>query len=300
VPDARTLVAVSGGADSTALLLALASSTKALVVGHVVHDMRSRDVAEGDRDAVRALASRLGVPFVDRLISGADSEGAARRLRLEALTDMATAHGCPFVVTGHHADDQFETIVMAICRGAGPDGMRGAAARRSLDDGVTLVRPMLGVSRQDARQLCRRSGVAWCEDATNLDTRFRRAALRHGPLARLTEIAPLAPERAARSARLMRDAAALVRERAEQVFGDGTTWPRDALRGEREVVLGAGLRRAAIGLLGGRASDRLRGRLLDPVVRAIRDDSTEPRRFKWPNGVVVVVEARAVRMCQEC
>lgn len=320
LPDAsrRTLVGVSGGADSTALLLALAGVAREHIgIAHVLHDLRPSPHPQADRDAVAALAARLGIPFHERSITidrSRNLEAGARAARYAALAEMARHADCPFLATAHHADDQLESIVMALLRGAGPDGLRAIAPRRPLSGAtppgdtplpsrdrpqrstVTLIRPCLQLTRAEAEALCRRCHTPWRDDHTNRDTTRLRAALRHGPLADLALLRPDAARHASRSALLLRDAAGLVRDRARDVFADATTWPRDALRAEREIVLGAGLRAAALRLTRGRGADRLTGALLDPAIRAIRDNSTNPRTFHWPDGLTLEITTHHVAL----
>ncbi len=300
---APTLIACSGGADSTALALALRATTDRLALAHIVHDLRPRADAEADRDAVRALAQRLGLPFFEGRVvtraSGGNLEAVARRQRYARLAELAAANGYPFVATAHHADDQLESIVMALIRGAGPAGLRGVADHRALPRGITLIRPMLSITRADAQRLCMLAGEVWRTDATNDDTTRLRAALRHGPLADIVRLRPQAPGRAARAARLMADAATMIRARARAVFGEALSWDRAALAAEPESVVGEGLRLAAERLIADRRRDRLTARRLDPVVAAIRDDSTEPRRFDWPGGLRILVGARRVELIRQ-
>lgn len=296
--SAPTLIACSGGADSSALALALATTRAPLILAHVVHDLRPREVALADRDAAAALASKLAIPFVEAEVhvGPGNAEAEARRARYQALRRLALQRGAPFVVTAHHAEDQLESMLLALLRGAGPRGLRGAAPTRPLGRGVTLLRPMLGVTRAEARSVCELAGWAWREDETNADTQRARAALRHGPLAEIVRRHPHAARRAARSAALLRDASAVIQRRAAEVFGAELSWPRARLRGEPEAVIGEGLRAAALRLTGGARRDRLGARVVDPVARAARDDSTEPREFHWPGGLVARVTARTVSM----
>ncbi len=321
---AKTLIACSGGADSTALLLALTLATRDLAVAHVVHDLRPRADAEADRDAVRALAAQLDLPFVESEVKVAKSPGNmesnARRERYHALAELARTHRCPFIATAHHADDQLETLLMALLRGSGPRGLRGIAPMRALkssspgptgggvrvfEDGgglsagapsrpITLIRPMLHVTRAEARAACIDAGIAWREDATNTDTSRLRAALRADILPAIIALRAESPRRAARAAELLRDACSTIDERVNAVFGDAFAWGRSELRPHSPLILGTGLRRAAVRLLKARLSDRLSSRLVDAAVRAIRDQSTEPREFHWPGGVTVRVTARRV------
>lgn len=297
---APTLCACSGGADSTALLLALAAAEPArLTAAHVVHDMRPTSEALADRDAVRDLAARLAVPFVEASASrdsAGNTEAQLRRSRYAALAALARQERCAFVATGHTADDQLETMVMALARGAGLRGMRGAAEHREIAEGVTLIRPLLSVTRDEAERICAAAGVEWRTDATNADTARLRAALRAGPLRDLLALRPAAARRASETAALLRDAQTVVESRARAVFGERLAWPRDMLRAEPAVVVGEGLRAAALRLREGAGADRLTSRVVRPAVDAVRDDSTEPRAFEWAGGVRIEVTAREVRI----
>jgi len=294
-----TLVACSGGADSGALALALWSVGAPITLGHVVHDLRPEAEAMSDRDVVRALAERLGVGFVESRVAVAgagNNEGDARRERYAALAGLARAGGLGFVASAHQADDQLESMLMAIARGAGLDGLAGVAPSRSIGEGVTLIRPMLGSTRGDAERICSIGGYDWTLDTTNNDLARFRNAVRAGPARALKVLRPEAPSGAVRAGELLRDAADMIRERAGELFGDSFEWDRAALRSAPGVVLGAGLRSAALRLTGGAGADQLSRRVIAPVVRAIRDDSTEPRRFDWPLGLRVALTAHHVRM----
>jgi len=185
------VVGVSGGGDSMALLLGLAGvaarrpARPQLVVAHAEHDLRPEAAAE--RDTVAAVASRLGLRFVTRPIAtrapdgvrGEGLEARARRLRYRFLEDVAHECGARHVAIAHTADDQAETILHRALRGTGLAGLAGMAEARQLGDGVALVRPLLGMSRAAVREWLATGNVAWCEDASNLDTRYARNFLRH-------------------------------------------------------------------------------------------------------------------------
>lgn len=307
----RTLVACSGGADSSALVIALAAglgrkAAGLLTVAHVVHDMRPREETLADRDAARSLAAGLGLEFVEAEVSvrgggaGArNAEAAARRERYAALRRLAREAGIGFVATAHHGGDQVESVLMGLLRGSGPRGLSGAAPSRQLAHGVRLVRPMLGVGRADCERICRLVGWAWREDTTNLDITRLRSALRHGVVRELVRLRPRAEARIAAAAELLRDAAGVVEDRAAAVVqmaerGEGrVTWRRADLAQERAVVVGETLRMAAAELTGGRGRDRLTLRAVGPAVRAIRGEPGRPREFAW-RGVVCRVTSRRV------
>ena len=315
--SARPLIACSGGADSCALVLAIASAFPQAVVAHVVHDLRPRKQALADRDVAKALAASLGLWFVqgkaEVRAAGGNAEGAARRLRYAALLRLAREHTCDAVLSAHHADDQLETMLMALIRGSGPAGLRGVRARRKLVSGATggsstsapsiaLIRPMLQTTRADARALCRQMGVEWAEDATNADTRRLRAALRARVLPILEELRPGASRRAARSAALIAVASdalgragAAVLRRAEQ-SKSSIAWERSRLRTAPAPVVGEALRLAFGKLARGESMDDLSGRIIDGAVNAIGDARTQPRTFQWPAGIKLSVTAKKVTL----
>lgn len=141
----RLLVAVSGGADSVALLRALVALSQrrgwrmAIAVGHVQHHLRSDKLAERDAKFVHRLAARLGVPYFRADLDatpkqggkrpGDNTEAWARRERYAALVEMAIAFRAEAIVTAHHADDQLETVLMRLLRGASVRGLAGMAWR---------------------------------------------------------------------------------------------------------------------------------------------------------------------------
>lgn len=191
----RLLVAVSGGADSVGLLyglhaLAPPSAAGRMTVVHVEHDLRAD--AAADREFVTALASRLGLPFVWRRCAvrstvdarGEGIEALARRLRYGVFEEVARDTGVRHVLVAHTADDQAETILHRILRGTGLAGLAGMPAARELCDGVSLLRPLLAVSRASVREFLAAGAESWCEDTTNTDVRYSRNFLRHEVIGR--------------------------------------------------------------------------------------------------------------------
>lgn len=183
------VIGVSGGCDSTALLRALDRLAPAglhhrLIVAHAEHDLR--EDAATERTFVADLATRLGMPFETRRIAVRmpdgrrdGLEGRARRLRYDFLRDVARDRGARHVVVAHTADDQAETILHRALRGTGLTGLAGMRSARSLATGISLLRPMLHLPRSAARDFLEGLGQAWCEDASNADTRLTRNFLRH-------------------------------------------------------------------------------------------------------------------------
>lgn len=322
-----TLIACSGGADSCALLLSLvlaighegpSGTGPSLVVGHVMHDIRPRAEVERDRDAVKVLAERLGVEFVEAEVSVRGGSGgqrnleaAARRARYAALAQMARERRIRFVATAHHAEDQLETVLMSLLRGTGGAGVRGLAVSRRLvgsgPDMIRLIRPMasewcgVAVDRAMCQRLCREAGVVWREDATNEDGTRLRNALRKDVVPILRRLRPdVLAKATAASAHARAIDGLLARESVRiMTLGLGQDraihWPRGVLKSEPAAALGATIRNARREMCGRRGADRVSKRVIDAVVRAIRDRSTEPRSFVV-GGLRIRVTAREVVM----
>src|SRR5581483_2283257 len=116
----------------------------------------------------------------------------------------ARRRGCTAVVTAHHAEDQSETVLLALFRGAGPDGLAGMPARRPLDDGIALARPLLRVAAGALRDLCHARALPYAVDETNADAGLRRNAVR-GALEALRPLFPGLDEAVARAATMASD-----------------------------------------------------------------------------------------------
>lgn len=178
-PAQTYLVGVSGGRDSMALLQwLLDGGCRQLIVCHLDHGLRPTSAA--DAEFVKAHARTLRLPeFIQREnITGTSIEAAAREARYQFFARAARAHGCERILLAHHADDQVETYLFNLLRG-GPSAMRPIAARTIGDTSLTILRPLLGVWREDLAAYATAHRVPFCEDETNADTRFTRNKLRH-------------------------------------------------------------------------------------------------------------------------
>ena len=310
---ARVLVAVSGGADSVALLRALAGLAPRrgwglrLAVGHVHHGLRPE--AEEEARFVAGLAAELELPALERRLvwsageAKENREAAARRKRYAALEAMAREWRAGWIATAHHARDQLETVLLRFLRGATARGLRGLAWRRRIapESELRLIRPMLAVSGDEPRRFLRALGASWREDPTNADTSRRRAALRHELIPALERLAPESPRRAVALADHMRDLAALLAREGNRLASRATREDDGAIRLDRAAARGAPraalketLRRLATEA--GAPADRIGARPLAAMARAIRDPHGGRRRFELAGGVTVVVEAEAVRV----
>lgn len=225
--DDRIAVACSGGADSVALVHALVSARKPmnleLTLAHVNHG--TRESAWQDECVVLRVGATFGLPVrVVALDGGARDEAALREARYDALATIARASGANVVATAHHQEDQSETVLLALLRGAGPDGLAGMRARRQLGGDVDLARPLLRVAAEDLRRLCHAHALPYAIDPSNADRGLRRNALR----AALGALRPLFP---GLDAAVARTAELLAQERS------GTR--RADLRREVRAVLAA-------------------------------------------------------------
>lgn len=182
-PEPRLAVALSGGADSTALLLlatAWACDRGGRVAALIVdHGLRPEAAAEAS--AAAAAASTLGaVPSILRLTELAPGPGLAHRARdarYAALSDACAACGIVHLLLGHHAADQAETVLVRSLGQSGPEGMAGMAALVERD-GTRILRPLLGVAPGRLRATLRAAGFGWSEDPSNADAAMLRPRLR--------------------------------------------------------------------------------------------------------------------------
>ncbi len=221
------LVAVSGGADSTALLLALEELSGAgllsagLTAAHLDHGLRG-ERAEEDARWVEGLARTLGFECVvgradvaELARAGRDNlEQAARRARYEFLAGAAREAGARAVLVAHTLDDQAETVLLRLLRGSGAEGLGGMSAERTLEAGdgsLSLRRPLLGWARRaDTEGYCRARGVEPRADEMNDEEAYARVRVRRRLLPLLETFNPRAAEAIARAAGLLReDSAAL-------------------------------------------------------------------------------------------
>jgi tRNA(Ile)-lysidine synthase len=224
-PGAVVLAGVSGGSDSVALvhlLLELAGhgDFRVAAIAHVNHQLRP--TADRDERLCRELAARLGLPIS---IEAADVRGyaasqrlsledAARRVRYDHLSRAAAAHGADVVAVGHTRDDQAETFLMKLARGAGAAGLGGVYPRRD-----QVVRPLLDVTRRQLRQYLSERGEPWVEDESNQDLSNPRNRVRHVVLPELERLVGGDVTGAlARAAELVRDDAAWLDEQAARRF----------------------------------------------------------------------------------
>ncbi|HEU5285811.1 MAG TPA: tRNA lysidine(34) synthetase TilS [Sphingomicrobium sp.] len=181
-PGARVGVAVSGGPDSLALLLLAAAARPGLVeAASVDHGLRPGSRAEAEM--VAELCKRIGVPHSILTIDwpappDRNLQARAREARYELLGSWAREQGLTAIATAHHLDDQAETLLMRLARGAGIGGLGSVRARRPLAKGVQLVRPLLGWRKVELADLVAEAGVKPVDDPSNRDPRHDRVRMR--------------------------------------------------------------------------------------------------------------------------
>jgi len=206
------VIAVSGGADSMSLLLAVHDLVKRkklfhrVVVAHFNHGLRGKE-SNGDERFVAQQAERLGFQFVvgsASLSKKGNLEQTARNARYNFLTKVARENDAFAVIVAHTQNDQAETLLFNLIRGSGPDGLAGMRQVRGLEDGVLLIRPLLSwASRPDTKEFCEQNGVKYRTDRMNADEKYSRVRIRRKILPRLAEINPKIVETLARTAGLM-------------------------------------------------------------------------------------------------
>jgi len=189
---ARVLLAVSGGADSIALLHVMQALARRGVVSadllcaHVNHQLRGA-ASDGDEMFVKARAAELGLPVITKSVDvralaqtqKLSVETAGRQLRLACLGEVARTEGCAWIATGHQKEDNAETILHRLRRGTGFRGLAGIWPARTLDETSTLARPLLDCHRAEIAAYLRTRNLRWRDDATNTDCAHTRNYIRH-------------------------------------------------------------------------------------------------------------------------
>jgi tRNA(Ile)-lysidine synthase len=221
-PGERLCVALSGGCDSVVLLHALCQLDLpvALSALHVHHGLSP----DADRwvDFCAGLCQQLGVPLAVHRVdvprdSGSGLEAAARQLRHAVFAEWGDcgASGIQWLALAHHRDDQAETVLLNLLRGAGIDGAAGMAPERPHGtQGVRLIRPLLDVPRAALAAYAVANGLAWIDDESNADTLFRRNYLRHEIMPRLATRFPGSDAALARAAGHFAEGAGLLADLA--------------------------------------------------------------------------------------
>jgi tRNA(Ile)-lysidine synthase len=198
------LVGVSGGADSVALLHALVKLGHRPHVCHLNHKLRGA-ASDGDAEFVRQLAQSYDLPCTIEDRNVTPDEDSCRQARREFFALVSERTGIHTLALAHTADDQVETFLLRLLRGAGVPGLVGIWPERQMGP-VRVIRPLLGVRRVEILEYLKSEGLTWREDASNADTRFTRNRVRHELLPLLErEFNPAIRETLLRTAEILRD-----------------------------------------------------------------------------------------------
>ncbi len=301
------LVAVSGGPDSVCLLYILVKLQEELGIrlhiAHLNHQLRGAD-SEADAHYVSDLAHRLGIPATieQRDVKAYQAqhhlslEEAAREVRYTFLAQAAKSIGANRAAVGHTADDHIETILMHLIRGAGTRGLRGLQPSnrwQSSESSLTIVRPLLPVSRQETADYCHNDQLLPRIDTSNLSLSPLRNRIRHQLLPLLESYNPRVAEALLRTARIAGDDLAFLDKETSRQWGkivqkQGTTITLDK---EGFLELPPALKRYLLR----RAIEDLLGNLKDIESRHIEemiDALTKPtgKRLSLPGGLVFSIE----------
>jgi tRNA(Ile)-lysidine synthase len=200
----RVLVGVSGGADSTALLLALHELGYSVAAAHLNHQLRGTE-SDGDEEFVRGLAATMGIPFFSKSVeiraAGGNLEAAGREARRQFFQEIL--HSQPFskIALAHNREDRVETFFLHLLRGAGLDGLVSMGPVCG-----DTVRPLVDTSREEVEAFLQDRGQAWRTDQSNLDMSFVRNRLRHEVLPRFASLFNTRlPETLTRTLRVLQD-----------------------------------------------------------------------------------------------
>ncbi len=228
-PGEPLIVGVSGGPDSVALLAALVELGYRPHVAHLNHQLRGAASA-ADAEFVRQLADQYGLPVRMVAVRVAPNEEACRQARLAFFEQVATETGIQTLALAHTADDQVETFLLRLLRGAGSTGLTGILPNRQLGT-LRVIRPLLTLKREDVlKYLCAR-GIKYREDASNADVRFVRNRVRHVLLPLLErEFNPQVRAALARTAEILRDEDACLAKQVDKYGSADTLNVRELLQ----------------------------------------------------------------------
>jgi tRNA(Ile)-lysidine synthase len=279
------LIAVSGGPDSTALLLMTAEWARRrgkmrIEAATVDHGLRPESANEAK--AVGEICARLGIGHRILQWKGVKPtsrlQERAREARYRLLVDYAKAIGADAVMTAHHADDQAETVLFRLLRGSGLTGLRGMDSITERDD-MTIARPLIGLKKRDLIAFANARGAPFIDDPSNTDPRFARTRLR-ALLARLDEEGLNAEtlDRLARRARETEEALAHLTAEVEAQVGSERTIDARALFAAPIVIVHRILARR-IAEAGGRDPTRIGLKKIEMLTAGLRDALKEQRAY---------------------
>jgi tRNA(Ile)-lysidine synthetase-like protein len=301
--DRVTVIACSGGADSVALAIVLSLVTPKPILAHIVHDIRCREDALGDRDAVKQLADSLDCVFVEAEVqvksNAGNLERNARDARYAALATIAEQAGAQYIAAGHHADDQLETMLMHLVRGTGIRGLSAMAMKKRIGQ-VELLRPMLEITRSEIESLCRDAGLGWQEDETNIDENYLRNRIRHSVLPLLRELEPDIAQRAFSLSQSSQEVKQLLKVTTQRQivsqavrYDQQWSWDRSFMRNQLDACLAESFFLYTREVLESKGMDQITKRSIDSARAFMKSDETDPHSFRV-GPIVVNIQANSV------
>lgn len=302
------LVAVSGGPDSIALWHALERLVPKLGLKlaaiHLNHGLRGAE-SDLDEEWVRQQIKKSGAQFFSRKVDTAavaekrnlGIEETARALRYEFFTEVARAEKAAAVATGHTLDDQAETVLLRLVRGAGMDGL-GGIPPVTHRDGMRFIRPLIETTRAEILRYLEQEKASYRTDSSNADIQFRRNFVRHELLPQIEkEWNPAVKEILARSAQQHRDVAAYIDAEADKWWGraarvfDGKIIFKGDLFKKAAPLLRQELVKRALRRLAPQAAERFHFEHLVETAALIGSNGG-PKKIDLPQGVRAEIDGR--------
>ena len=216
------LTGLSGGADSVALTMMMLPEIREgrirAAAVHVNHGLRGAE-SDGDERFAAEMCEKIGIQCLIYRpdLSGRSDEASAREARYGCFRKALRETGADGLMLAHHADDQAETFMMRILRGAGADGLQCMTEEQEAD-GFRILRPLLGLGRDEIREALRQDGIQWREDSSNRNNAYLRNRIRTELIPLMEEIAPGAVRRICETARLIRKDNEALQDAARGVY----------------------------------------------------------------------------------
>ncbi len=299
------LVAFSGGADSSVLLRLIKKYADAhgaqVYAAHVNHMIRGAE-ADRDEDFCRRACQSLDIPiFVLRRDipayareCGISVETAARQARYDFFDSLMKEHGIPLLATAHNANDNLETLIFNIARGSGLSGMCGIPPVRKCKHG-TVVRPILGMSREDILDICEKNEIEYMTDSTNTNTDYTRNKIRASVVPVLTEINASAAQNAARLCDSLREDRFCLESMADmfcEAMNDDASFDIEKLLGSPAAIAN----RAVMSLYSSMTDGATLERVHIEDIRELCRKGVTHSRINLPRGIDAVIENNALHL----
>ena len=293
------LLGLSGGADSSALLIMLAEYAKQvgsrIYAAHLNHGIRG-DEADRDEQFCKELCSRVGVEFFSKKLdipsiasaSGESVETAARNARYDFFYKIMKEMGIKILATAHNADDNLETLLFNIARGTGLGGLCGIPESRPMGDCV-VIRPILTMEKEEIISFCKSNGISFVTDSTNADNEYTRNKIRNRIIPILKEINPSAVRNASRMTESLKDDSLCLQSMADwfvEELGGNYSIELEKLCGSPSSIVNRALIRLYDEITGGRSLEATHINAIKELARKGVPHSS----ISLPNGIEARVE----------